>query len=95
MPIFALLSDNLPVTGATVKATVDRTGEKLTLFDDGKHNDNAANDGIYGGLIKNTFAAGGYNVIVDAEGTAPLVGQFKRRERLAFFLTAGSNSDLT
>ena len=38
-----------PLLGATIKAKTDFF--EVQLFDDGKHDDNAANDGIYGNLI--------------------------------------------
>ncbi|MFN8441806.1 MAG: VWA domain-containing protein [Caldilineaceae bacterium] len=93
MPIRALLADNVPVPGATVTATVKRTGEVVKLFDDGKHDDGVAKDGVYAGLIKNTFSAGGYQVLVEASGTAPLAGAFQRRARLSFFLSAAPSRD--
>ncbi len=93
MPILALLSDVAPITGATVKATVERTGETLTLFDDGQHGDGGANDGFYGGVILNTFNPGGYTVIVDADGVSQLAGAFKRRARVGFYMLGGEDSD--
>jgi hypothetical protein len=93
MPILALLSDVAPITGATVKATVERTGETLTLFDDGQHGDGGANDGFYGGVILNTFNPGGYTVIVDADGVSQLAGAFKRRARVGFYMLGGSDGD--
>jgi hypothetical protein len=93
MPILALLSDLAPITGATVKATVERTGETLTLFDDGQHGDGAANDAFYGGTILNTFNPGGYSVIVDADGMSQLAGAFKRRARVGFYMAGGANGD--
>lgn len=93
MPIIAFLSDVAPLTGATVKATSETTGEVVTLFDDGLHGDGAANDGTYGGTLISTNLAGGYSVIVDAEGTSPFAGDYTRRVRLGFYLPDGPDSD--
>jgi hypothetical protein len=93
MPLLVSLSDTGEVTGATVNATIPRTGESLTLFDDGQHGDGAANDGFYGGLIKQTHQAGGYSVIIDASGTSQLLGAFDRRARISFFMNTAADED--
>lgn len=93
MPVFALLSDHQPLPGATVHATSERTGEMVQLFDDGAHNDGTANDGVYGGLLLDTFQPGGYPVLVSATGVSPLNGAYTRRARLSFFLTRGDDGD--
>jgi len=93
MPLLVSLTDGGAITGATVKATVARTGEVITLFDDGNHGDGATNDGFYGGLLKNTHAAGGYSVVIDANGTSQLLGAFNRRARISFFMNSAPDSD--
>jgi hypothetical protein len=93
MPLLVLLIDVGPITGATVKATVERTGETVMLLDDGQHGDGAANDGFYGGLIKQTQQAGGYSVVIDADGTSQLAGAFVRRARLSFFMAKDGDDD--
>ncbi|MEM7534074.1 MAG: VWA domain-containing protein [Chloroflexota bacterium] len=93
MPILVSLTDIAAITGATVQATSIRTGEVVTLFDDGQHGDGAANDGFYGGLIKQTHQAGGYSVIVDADGTSQLSGDFDRRARVAFYMADAPDGD--
>ncbi len=93
MPIFVSLSDVDGIPGASVEATVPRTGEVLTLFDDGAHGDGAAGDGFYGGTINDTSQAGGYQVVVDAEGESDLAGPFTRRGRVSFFLPFERDSD--
>lgn len=93
MPLLVSLTDVGPLTGATVEATVARTGEVITLLDDGKHGDGAANDGFYGGLLKNTHTAGGYSVVIDANGTSQLLGAFNRRARISFFMNSAPDSD--
>ncbi len=57
------------------------------------HGDGAAGDGFYGGLIKNTHQSGGYSVVIDAEGTSPLLGAFDRRARISFFMASSPDSD--
>ena len=93
MPLLVSLTDTGAVTGATVQATSTRTGEVITLFDDGNHGDGAANDGFYGGLLKQTQQAGGYSVVIDAGGTSALLGAFDRRARVSFFMAAAPDSD--
>ncbi len=93
MPLLVSLTDVGGVTGAKVKATIPRTGERLTLFDDGLHSDGAANDGFYGGIIKNTHEAGGVSVIVDASGTSQAFGPFVRQVRTSFFMVDAPDED--
>lgn len=93
MPLLATLSDVKGITGATVAATIARTGEVVTLHDDGQHGDGPANDGFYGGLIKQTHQPGGYTAIIDADGVSPLNGAFVRRARLSFFLSPAKDTD--
>jgi hypothetical protein len=68
IPLQAKLTMNgSPVTGATIKAVVfDRQKTAVVFFDDGKHADDAANDGIYGATIEK-LAAGDYVVEARAE----------------------------
>lgn len=93
MPILTALTDNGAVTGATVKGFSSRTGELFTLYDDGNHGDGAANDGFYGGLVKQTQQAGGYSIIIEASGTSDLLGDFDRRARVSFYLAPAPDSD--
>ena len=60
MPVLAHLSDIDPLIGATVKAKSERTGEVITLHDDGQHGDGAKDDGFYGGTLVMTNQEGGY-----------------------------------
>lgn len=93
MPVVALLSDVDPLLGATVVLEVPRTGEVRTMFDDGMHGDGDANDGFYGATILNTNAAGGYTVVIDADGVSPLSGPYQRRKRLSFFMQGDTDPD--
>ncbi len=50
IPIYAFLSSKAPIAGAQVKARITAPNgveTLLTLFDDGNHDDGAANDGLY------------------------------------------------
>jgi len=67
-----LKSDAAPLTGASVTAEIKRPDgsiENTTLYDDGSHNDEAANDGIYANPYTNTSLWGNYDVTVTASGT--------------------------
>jgi hypothetical protein len=62
-----LTMNGSPVTGAIIKAVVfDRQKTAVVFFDDGKHADGAANDGIYGATLEK-LAAGDYLVEARAE----------------------------
>lgn len=93
MPIVAFLSDIAPLTGATMTALSETTGEVITLHDDGMHGDGAANDGAYGGTLVSTNMPGGYSVVVEAQGTSPFAGPYDRRVRLGFYLPDGPDDD--
>jgi pimeloyl-ACP methyl ester carboxylesterase len=43
---------NLPVLGAKITAKIAGEEEVITFFDDGKHNDSASGDGIYGASVE-------------------------------------------
>jgi hypothetical protein len=63
---------NETVLGASVIARIlkpDNTTETLTLYDDGLHNDNETNDGVYGNTYTNTSLWGAYDITVTATGT--------------------------
>jgi hypothetical protein len=55
-PVAAILADSQPVPGAAVQVQVVLPSgvglTPITLLDDGQHNDGAANDGIYGGVVQ-------------------------------------------
>jgi Mg-chelatase subunit ChlD len=87
MPIFAALADSAAISGATVSALVRTPGSgfySVTLYDDGKHGDGAANDGFYGGIFYVTHRHGAYDVVVTANGNSPRTGAFTRRVRVGF-----------
>jgi len=59
------------ITNATATAKIqkpDYTTENIILFDDGLHNDNQTDDGIYGNIYTNTNSCGTYDITVTASG---------------------------
>ena len=77
IPILAFYTDNLgPILGANISATVtgpDNITNLLPLFDDGKHGDGAANDGIYGGFFSRSNQASPVPIQPGTEpGTPPI-----------------------
>jgi Mg-chelatase subunit ChlD len=96
--IVASLTDTGPITGASVKATVEKPSPSvdlttLTLYDDGQHGDGDANDGIYANKFTQTGAEGSYNVTVNASGTSPLSGPFERQALLSFHIDSEGDRD--
>ena len=66
-----LTYDNEAVTNATATAKIQKhncTTENIILFDDGLHNDNQTDDGIYGNTYTNTSSWGTYDITVTASG---------------------------
>jgi len=60
------------MTEASVTAEIrrpDESDESITLYDDGLHNDNEADDGIYANNYANTDMRGTYGITVTAYGT--------------------------
>ena len=70
VPLTARLSENNgSAANGTVKALIlsdDAKTTEITLFDDGKNGDGAANDGVYGGLTAK-LANGDYSITAKAE----------------------------
>jgi hypothetical protein len=96
MGIVTSLTDAAPITGATVLAGVtapNGTPYLFLLFDDGLHEDGAANDGIYGNTFYNTGQPGSYNVNVIAGGTSPINGSFVRQQITSFHLNGDVDGD--
>ena len=74
-------NDETPITGATAHADIlrpDGTTETLDLYDDGKHGDGVANDGVYANFTKQT-AGGVYKVTGVAEGELASGDVFRRQ----------------
>lgn len=60
-----LSSCGSPVPDATVIATFDNNDTAITLYDDGTHDDGAANDGVYGGTW-NPYTIGPVVITIDS-----------------------------
>jgi hypothetical protein len=88
--VIASLTDDAPIKSATVGALVERPSGGLNFFymyDDGKHEDGSANDGIYGGTFHQTGENGSYNITVYAHGYSPSLGEnFNRQKVLSFHM---------
>lgn len=66
-----LMYDNLPMSGKSVTAKVQRPDgmiDNVILYDDDSHNDITADDGSYSAKYTNTFTEGRYIIIVSASG---------------------------
>jgi hypothetical protein len=92
----AVLHDGAPVTGGTVVAEIthpDGLVDTRSLVDDGLHRDGAADDGVYGAVIRNASSAGIYSVTVAASGVGAVVGEFQREGQTAFELHEAPDGD--
>lgn len=78
-----LLENGRPVTGAEVSAMIQTPRgqtELLELFDDGKHHDGAADDGLYANLsMELVNSDGSYTVETEASGISNQTRSFFRR----------------
>lgn len=86
------LTDNGPITGATIEATVEPQSifgetQTLQLYDDGQHNDGEAGDGVYGAIFYDTQVLAPHVVTLVAQGTSPISGSFQREETFSFYPT--------
>lgn len=61
-----LTLNDAPVSGATIKANVSGQKAEIVFFDDGRHADEAAGDGVYGATLEK-LGAGEYFVKASAE----------------------------
>ncbi|MFQ5649410.1 MAG: alpha/beta fold hydrolase [bacterium] len=59
----------------------------FTLFDDGRHGDGQANDGVYANRFTNTASDGSYTFTVEASGLASQGGAFRREAILSTIVT--------
>lgn len=86
IPLTAKLSENnQPVLNAKITANIAGQTEKIEFFDDGKHGDAAANDGIYGASI-DKLAKGEH--FVEASATANNI----TRNAVAMITVGGANT---
>jgi subtilisin family serine protease/photosystem II stability/assembly factor-like uncharacterized protein/uncharacterized protein YegL len=85
------VSDNQPITGASVTATVRRpqgTSTTITLYDDGAHDDGETDDGIYAQTYEGTSAEGTYTFLVRTSGTSNGGEPFAREKEVSVYLAA-------
>lgn len=78
-----------PMLGCTGKAGVRQPSFALRfydLFDDGKHGDGDASDGVYGALVPRTPDPGVYDVVIDITCTSALSGSTVVRQAHGSFI---------
>lgn len=91
--IEAFLTDEFPIVGATVTATVEAPAgagfvtEQVPLFDDGAHGDGAPNDGVYANDFDQILWPGSYTIYVDAQGNSYVGFPFVRHDFLSIAVT--------
>jgi PKD repeat protein len=96
MVVIAELKDSLgPILGASVVANIQTpsTTDTLTLYDDGVHQDGAANDGVYANSYTNTSERGSYTFKVDASGTSNTGDTFTRTATKSTVVGKDSDND--
>jgi hypothetical protein len=94
--VVASLTDDAPIIGAIMGALVERPSGGLNFFfmyDDGKHGDGAADDGLYGGTFHQTTEDGSYNITVYAHGYSPTLGEYFNRQQVLSFHMARLDAD--
>ncbi|RKY40232.1 MAG: hypothetical protein DRP81_09640, partial [Candidatus Omnitrophota bacterium] len=94
--IKATVKDDLgPILNANVVANVQTpsSNEVITLYDDGSHNDGAADDGIYANTYLNTQETGAYAFKVDASGASNRGDAFTRTATKAVIVSGDSDGD--
>ncbi len=91
--ILALLADRkaIPAPQGFVSVTVrgpslEESINELILYDDGRHGDGEAHDGVYGNTFFRTFRAGNYGVKAFGRGTSNFGEPFERRRLDSFFV---------
>lgn len=93
--LVAIVSDQQAVAGADVIARVNgpnmSVSTVLKLYDDGRHEDGAANDGFYAARYSNGHAGGGYNVNFSASGVNNAGRDFARHAHAGFSIIHRDN----
>lgn len=82
--IVSALTDDQPIMGATVRATVEAPGgitSTITLLDSGGPGDAIAGDGVYSTVYTDTVQLGSYTFLIEADGTSNQGEAFERFER--------------
>ncbi|GIW05697.1 MAG: hypothetical protein KatS3mg060_0502 [Dehalococcoidia bacterium] len=97
VPLLAALADTQPITGATVRVTVQgpdpRQSITLRLRDDGQHGDGKARDGVYGAVYPLTRLAGSYRFEFEASGVNHAGEPFTLYEERTIFMLGGPDHD--
>ncbi|CAG0927931.1 hypothetical protein TFLX_00707 [Thermoflexales bacterium] len=95
--IIANLTAQTPITGAHVTARVQGpvagVSTTLRLFDDGRHNDGQASDGIYANLAHRTAVPGSYCFNVTALIPTTGGGNTERSDRTCLYVEPGTDTD--
>ncbi|MBN2146631.1 MAG: VWA domain-containing protein [Anaerolineales bacterium] len=95
--VLASLTDIAPITGAVMFGLVENPSGGLSwlwFWDDGLHNDGAADDGLYGATFYQTSLDGSYNLTVYASGYSDYLDtSFVRQQVLSFHMDGGGDSD--
>ena len=82
----AVLADEQPITGGTIEVDVSTAtiSQTVTLYDDGLHDDGAANDGVYANVFENTTVSGIYTFDLRASGISNSGAPFTRLASTTF-----------
>lgn len=84
-----------PVLGAELTVEIGRPDlqvDSLPLYDDGRHQDGAAGDGVYGGLYQPPALGGYYTVFATARGEPAGGRTYARTAETLFAVSAGTAS---
>ena len=93
------LNDGRPIVGALAVAYVTPPAgalydnARVMLYDDGLHNDDAANDGIYGGVFRRVCWAGQYRIDLVVHGLSNAGFEFDSAPTTSIVVTASPDSD--
>jgi Mg-chelatase subunit ChlD len=95
--IITLTKAGSPIIGADVNAVIERPDnvkESLWLYDDGKHDDGVALDGVYANYYTNTDVSGSYTLTAFASGTAN-TEDFTRETKKSVYVSGVSAGDIS
>ena len=86
--INAAIADTKPIIGCLVSAEVMKLSstENMILYDDGKHEDGSANDGIYANVFENAKETGTYTFNIKSKGTNTLGETFTRLDNISTYV---------
>lgn len=80
---------------ATPLVVMSRTTSEFALYDDGNHDDGAADDGVYANTFHETFVEGSYTFSIDSVGTSNTGEAFTRRSEHSIFVAQNPNPSPT